>query len=106
MKKRALCDAQHCGVKVINPWLAASLAYVSSALALAVPLLNSSGADVKTSLSLTGLDFSFLSVVIFAVWILSGVLGASEKHTNPLLCVISSLGLPGLLLAILAAGQL
>ena len=103
---RKLCENTACGVVVVSKGLSIVVAYASSALALALPLLNSAGATVKTTLSLTGLNFSFLSVILLGVWILSGLAGSHERHTSVALCIISSLGVPGFVLALLALGKL
>jgi hypothetical protein len=72
---------------------------------LAVPVINSFGADVKTTLALTSFDFSFMTVILLAVWAVSGFVAGMERHQNYALCVIHSLGLPGVVLALLTIGQ-
>jgi hypothetical protein len=96
------CSNPTCGIEVIGAGKTIVVGYVASALALTVPFLNSAGATVKTTFSITGMDFSFMSVLIGGIWILSGLAASSERHTSVTLCIISSLGLPGLFLAVLA----
>lgn len=103
---RKYCTNPVCGIEVVGKGTSILIAYTASALALASPMLNSAGATVKTALTWTGMNFSFMSIVIFGVWLLSAVAGSSERHSSVVLCIISSLGIPGLFLAILAIGKL
>ena len=56
------CENAKCSVKVLRPRTAAAVAYCSSAIALLVPFVNSAGAEVKSTFTITGLDFSFFFV--------------------------------------------
>lgn len=103
---RRYCANGTCGVEVVGTGTTIVVSYVASALALAAPLLNSVGSGVKASLAITGVNFSFMSLIILGVWFLSGLIAAHERYTNVLLCVIGALGMPGLLLAVMAIGSL
>jgi len=102
---RRMCSSPHCGESAISQSLAIVISYIAAALALAVPVINSAGADVKTSATITGLDISFMTLILIGVWILAGLIGSAQKHENVVLCVINALGLPGLVLALLAVSQ-
>ena len=99
------CSHAHCRERCVPKKYAVPLAYTASALALAVPIINSFGANVKTTLALTSYDFSFLTLILVAVWMISGFISGMERHQNYALCVIHSLGIPGVVLALLTVSQ-
>ncbi len=102
---RTMCTSPSCQETAISQGLAIILSYIAAALALAVPIINSAGADVKTSATITGLDMSFMTIILVGVWVLAGLMGSAQRHGNVVLCVINALGLPGLVLALLAFSQ-
>jgi hypothetical protein len=48
-------------------------------------------------------EFKAILIIIVGVWILSGFVNSLDRHENALVCVLNSLGLPGLVLAVLFA---
>ncbi len=94
------CDS--CGNSYIGPGESILVSYVASAVALLVPFINSAGSNVTATLSLKGLEMSMFSLIIIGVWLLSGYVNGREKHSSYALCAINSLGLPGLLMTIMA----
>lgn len=99
------CTEQSCRVNVANRALCIICAYIAAGLALVGPFVNSAGQQISSALILANIQMSFTSVVILGVWLLSGIVASCERHTHVLLCVLSSLGLPGLLLAVLTLGK-
>ena len=75
------------------------IGYVSSALALAIPFLNTIGAKITNIVQYADLKFSYGALIMLGVWALSGTLASHDRHENALVCALNSLGLPGLLLA-------
>jgi hypothetical protein len=78
------------------------IGYGCSALALAVPFLNASGADVRSNAPVSQLNMSWTAVIISFVWLISGFLTLSQKHEHPTACALYACGLPGILIAVLA----
>lgn len=78
-----------------------AVSYVASAMALGKPFLNSAGSNVTATATLTGLEFSFLSIFIMVAWFLSGFVNAAQRHGSIVLCLLNALGIPGLVLAVL-----
>jgi hypothetical protein len=100
------CKRANCPEKCVPKKFSIPLSYLTAALALSVPVIKSAGADVKATLALTSLDFSFMTLILLAVWLISGFVAGMEKHQSYVLCIIHSLGIPGLVLALLTIGQL
>jgi hypothetical protein len=99
----SLCNTNGCPERVINKFVAAILAYICSTIVLGLPILNAFGADVRDIANLTPYHISWTGVALTMLLLVSGFLGAVERHTNPLMCCISSLGIPGLILAVITA---
>ena len=99
---KSRCHLKTCPSSVIGRIPAAIIAYCAAALALSVPFLNAAGADIKNIASISSLNISWTSVIIGAVWILSGLLSTHERHENAIMCVLHACGLPGVLLGLLA----
>ena len=81
------------------------ISYTVSAAVLAIPFYNAIGADVKNIASIATISWynvSLTSIAILFAWLLAGFLGSVERHTNPLLTVIHALGIPGIVLGLLA----
>lgn len=78
------------------------IAYLTSAIALAVPFFNTTTADVKNIMSLSAIEFSLTSVLIGAVWVLSGIITSTTRHINAMMCALHACGIPGVLIAIFA----
>ena len=102
---RNRCSIVGCKTRIISTWLTAPIAYLSSALVLAVPFINAANANVKDVASILTADISVTAVVIVGVWLLSGIISTCEKHESVLLCCLNSISLPGLLLAGLVGFQ-
>lgn len=95
------CNVNGCGSRILNRWVACVIAYVTAGLALSVPFLNSIGAEVRNLAEITAMNISFMSIIIAAVWFLTGVVSSTERHDNSVMCVIHSCGIPGILIALL-----
>lgn len=100
------CSSTSCPKEALGGLSTVILSYLAGALALTVPLLNSMGAEVKGTVNFTGVNISWLSILIVMVWLLSGIMGSAERHGNAFMCVTHALGLPGLLLAVLAIASI
>ena len=100
-----LCGGEECQHICLPKKHTILVAYMASALAIAAPLVNSMGATVKSTLAFTNLNFSFLTLFLIGVWLLSGFVGGQERHQSYLQCVIHSLGIPGIILLILTMAQ-
>ena len=97
-----LCPNPGCQKDTVHVGWAIIVSYLTGALALSIPLVRSVGGEVTGAINVAGLEFSFLTVILLVVWLLSGIVGAVERHSNIVLCVISSLGFPGLILTLLS----
>ena len=106
MNRKTYCRSDHCPVNVIGPFVNAIVSYSVAVAILAVPLTNALGADVKNIMSLSNIDsnsISFTAIGLALTILLSGWVSAHERHTHPLLCIIHSCGVPGVVLAIMTA---
>lgn len=99
------CLQKSCRVNVANRAICTISAYIAAGLALVGPFVNSAGLQISSAFVFANIQMSFTSIVILGVWLLSGIVASCERHTHILLCVLSSLGLPGLLLAVLMVGK-
>ena len=100
-----LCANLDCQKDALHKGLAVVVAYLTSALALSIPLVRSLGGEVTGAINVAGLELSFLTIILFIVWLLSGIVGSVERHSNIVLCVINSLGFPGFILTLLALAE-
>lgn len=105
MALESYCSQARCSEKRLKQKYAIPVSYVCAAIALAAPITNSMGASVNSTLAYTSFNFSVMTLILFFVWIISGIVAGLERHQNMMMCVIHSLGIPGVTLALLTIGQ-
>lgn len=102
--RRLYCEAQTCPIKIMNPFVSTIIAYSTPAVVFAKPIYNSLGADVKNISSITSINnVSLTSIGLILGVVLCGYVTTQERHTHPLLCFAMACGLPGVVVALMAA---
>lgn len=95
------CKLEGCQSKTLNRMLVGVIGYSCSAVALSIPFLNATGSSLRSVAEISALNMSWGAIFILIVWFVSGVVAVSQRHEHAIACVLHSLGLPGLFLAIL-----
>lgn len=100
--KFAKCETANCQVRCLNPSGAALVVVIACTLALAVPFLRSMGVELQSAIS-SGVNITWLSIGIAAVWLVSIYIGCKRKHEHPVECFFDALGIPAVILAVTIA---
>lgn len=96
---RKYCHTDHCPIFCVNGLSTYIIAYTVPAIAMAKPIFNSMNSNIDAPLWQSSLNVSGLTLILFLAWFVSGVLVAGERHTHLGWCVITALGIPGIILA-------
>lgn len=100
--RRPRCEVDGCRAECLAPWVAAPIVIGACSLALFLPFLNSLGLSLSSSPT-WGTKFTFWTIIIAIVWLISVAVGVFRRHENVMFCLIDTFGIPGVLVAIMVA---
>jgi hypothetical protein len=94
------CQTLGCPDHCLAPSVAAPVVVVASAVVLFVPLLQSLGLNLQSPIS-SEMNITFSTVLIGIFFLFSIFVGVIRKHEEIFLCIIDTLGIPGILFVVL-----